>query len=162
MFLLNDENKKTVDDSSVEEKLDFHLEDNDSSFIFTGGKIVSMIDNLALKAAEKHAGTVCETKSIDSIKFLRPVKNGDILYCYVSVNHVWRSEMEVGVKILAEDLRLLEKKHILSAYFTFKPKEEISLSEIKPVSKIQIKRYLAAEKRRFFRKKKNRLFSKIV
>ena len=91
----------------------------------------------------------CNTAGIDSVRFFSFCKRGDILLCNASVNKAWTDSLEVGVKVIAEDFRTLEKKHILSAYFIFESEEENSfINFIICENKIQKKRYFEAEKRK--------------
>jgi acyl-CoA hydrolase len=117
-----------------------------------GGRVLQIVDSLAAIVAKRHSGTVCVTLGIDSVRFLNPARHGDILVCMASVNRTWRTSMEIGVKVMAQDFRTLEMKPILSAYFTFvavddfhKPIEVISAL---PETEIQKKRYAEAEVRR--------------
>ncbi len=120
-----------------------------------GGKLMQVVDNLAAIVAKRHSGRVCVTLGIDSVRFLNPAHHGDILVCKASVNRAWRTSLEVGVKVIAEDFRTLEHKDILSAYFTFVAMDdELKPVEILPVipeTEEQITRFHAAEKRRAFR-----------
>lgn len=120
-----------------------------------GGKLMQVVDNLAAIVAKRHTGKVCVTLGIDSVRFLNPARHGDILVCKAAVNKTWRTSMEIGVKVVAEDFRTLEQKDILSAYFTFVAMDdELKPTEIIPVipeTPEQIARYAAAEKRRSFR-----------
>lgn len=51
--------------------------------------------------------------------FLGLASRGEILLIRALVNRAWRTSMEIGVKILAENTRTREVRHILPAYFTF-------------------------------------------
>lgn len=120
-----------------------------------GGRLMQLIDNLAAIVAKRHSGRVCVTLGIDSVRFLNPARHGDILVCKASVNRTWRTSMEIGVKVIAEDFRTLEQKDILSAYFTFvavddelKPVEIVSVF---PETPEQVKRFKEADRRRRFR-----------
>ena len=80
-----------------------------------GGRVMQIVDSLAAIVAKRHSGLVCVTLGIDSVRFLNPARRGDILVCKASVNRTWRTSMEVGVKVIAEDFRTLEHKDIFSA-----------------------------------------------
>jgi acyl-CoA hydrolase len=125
--------------------------------IFFGGKVLQSIDHHALEVAMKHAEKKCELVSIDFIRFFAPVRREDIILCHASVNHVWNSYLEVGIKVLAEDFRLLEQKEILSAYFLFQAVDEkgvaTEVSHVIPETGEEKRRYLSAEKRRLLRDK---------
>ena len=125
-----------------------------------GGRLMQLVDTLAAIVAKRHSGRVCVTLGIDSVRFLNPARRGDILVCKASVNRAWRTSMEIGVKVIAEDFRTLEQKDILSAYFTFvamddelKPAKVISVI---PETPEQIQRYKAAELRRQHRLQQKR------
>jgi acyl-CoA hydrolase len=124
-----------------------------------GGRLMQVIDNLAAIVAKRHSGKVCVTLGIDSVRFLNPAHHGDILVCKSSVNKAWKTSMEIGVKVIAEDFRSLEHKDILSAYFTFVAMDEennpVEILPIIPETPEQIERFNAAEKRRQYRLKQH-------
>lgn len=120
-----------------------------------GGRLMHLVDNLAAIVAKRHSGKVCVTLGIDSVRFLNPARHGDILVCKSSVNKTWRTSMEIGVKVIAEDFRTLEQKNILSAYFTFVAMDDdlkpIEIVPVIPETPKQIERHAKAEKRRQYR-----------
>ena len=120
---------------------------------------MEIIDTLAAIVAKRHSGQVCVTLGIDSVRFLNPARRGDILVCMASVNRTWRTSMEVGVKVVAEDFRTLEHKDILSAYFTFVAVDDnhkpVEIVPVIPETDMQVKRYEDAERRRNFRLTQN-------
>ncbi|HSX38540.1 MAG TPA: acyl-CoA thioesterase [Chlamydiales bacterium] len=117
-----------------------------------GGRVMQIIDALAAVVAKRHTGRVCVTLGIDSVRFLNPARHGDILVCMASINRSWRTSMEVGVKVLAEDFRTTLQKHILSAYFTFVAIDDqhkpVSVFPIIPETSDQKRRFAEAERRR--------------
>jgi acyl-CoA hydrolase len=84
-----------------------------------GGKLMHLMDVAMAIAASRHAGLICVTASVDDINFLHPVKLGDVIILKASVNRVFRTSLEVGVKVFAEDLRSGTLIHSNSAYMTF-------------------------------------------
>ena len=82
-------------------------------------KAMQVADDIANLVARRHTGATCVAVGIDSVKFLNPVRQDDVLICKSSVNRSWNTSLEVGVKIIAENFRTLEQKPVLSAYFTF-------------------------------------------
>jgi len=59
------------------------------------------------------------TASIDHMDFLVPVRVGDFVILRSSVNRVFHTSMEVGVKAWVENYRSEESRHVSSAYLTF-------------------------------------------
>jgi len=91
---------------------------NDQGTAF-GGTITSLLDRVAVVIAQRHSERVCVTVSIDAVHFLAPARKGDNLIILGCINRAWTSSMEIGLKVLAENAYIGEKRHILSAYFTF-------------------------------------------
>lgn len=84
-----------------------------------GGKVMHLVDLAASLAAARHARRPVVTASVDSLDFLHPVHIGQLLRLQSSVNRVFRTSMEVGVRVCVEDLRTGEVKHTSSAFLTF-------------------------------------------
>ena len=84
-----------------------------------GGRVLHAMDIAAAIAAHRHCGRKVVTASFDRVDFLHPVKVGQVMVVRASVNYVARTSMEVGVKVLAEDLNTGERLHTASAYTTF-------------------------------------------
>lgn len=86
-----------------------------------GGTILATIDRLASIVAERHAGKVCVTASVDAVHFMAPARHGDTLVFSAAVNRAWHTSMEIGAKVIAEDCQSCDmgKRHIVSAYLTF-------------------------------------------
>lgn len=122
-----------------------------------GGRLMQIADNLAAIVAKRHSGKVCVTLGIDSVRFLNPAHRGDILVCRASVNRTWRTSMEVGITVSAEDFRTLEQRPIFSGYFTFVATDDqakpVAIIPVIPETMEQKRRYDEAEKRRQHRLK---------
>lgn len=133
------------------------LNPNDTVF---GGLVMSILDRLASVVAQRHSGQVCVTASVDSMHFLAPARHGDILTFMAAVNRSWRTSMEIGAKVVAEDFRTGVKKHIVSAYFTFVAVN----NEQQPVEVPQVIAETSAEQRRYeeadLRRERRRLEAK--
>lgn len=84
-----------------------------------GGEILSMVDRAAAVAAMRHAGGPCVTVSIDRVDFVEPIYTGELVTCTARVNFVGRTSMEVGVRVVAEDLLSGEKRHTNTCILTF-------------------------------------------
>lgn len=92
------------------------LNSNDTVF---GGLIMAQMDRIAAVVADRHAGGVCVTASVDAVHFMAPARKGDVLVFAASVNRAWTTSMEVGVRVEAECIGGTDRRHILSAYLTF-------------------------------------------
>lgn len=84
-----------------------------------GGQLMHWIDICAALSAAKHSNRVCVTASVDRIDFHHPIRLGDAVTLVASVNRVFRTSMEVGVKVYAQNFREGTKIHTNTAYLTF-------------------------------------------
>jgi len=120
-----------------------------------GGRVLDLCDRVAGVVAKRHSGKVCVTLGIDSVRFLAPAKHGDILVFKASLNRVWKTSMEIGLKVFKEDFRTQERVHILSAYFTFVALDDhlkpVEVPPVLPLSADEKRRYNEAEERRLIR-----------
>jgi acyl-CoA hydrolase len=83
-----------------------------------GGAIMRLCDEVAGIAAVRHSGCRVVTAAMDRMTFLHPVYVGHLVTVKASVNAAWRSSMEVGVRVEAEDVRTGELTHTSTAYLT--------------------------------------------
>ncbi|MGH2569475.1 MAG: acyl-CoA thioesterase, partial [Bacteroidota bacterium] len=84
-----------------------------------GGRLMHWMDIAGAIAAARHTHRVCVTASVDEMHFLHPIKQGDIVILQASVNRVFSSSMEVGIRVILEDPLAGIRKHANSAYFTY-------------------------------------------
>ena len=129
--------------------------DLNSKYTVFGGLVMSLCDRTALIVAERHSGKTCVTAAVDSLNFLAPARAGDTLVVKAAVNRSWRSSMEIGVHVAAEDSFSGDTRHVVSAYLTFVALDDAgkpaSVPAVTPQSDIEIKRYEEAEERRSIR-----------
>jgi acyl-CoA hydrolase len=90
---------------------------NSAGFVH-GGVVMKMCDEAAGVAAVRHCGRRVVTAAMDRMTFILPVNVGELLTCAATVNAVWRTSMEVGVRVEAENPRTGEKRHTSTAYLT--------------------------------------------
>jgi len=90
---------------------------NSAGFIH-GGSVMKLCDEAAGVAAVKHSHCRVVTAGVDRMTFQEPVHVGELLTLSASVNAAWRTSMEVGVRVEAENPRTGERRHTNSAYFT--------------------------------------------
>lgn len=84
-----------------------------------GGQIVSWIDICAAVSAQRHCHAPVVTASIDSVHFMRPIKQGYVVILKSQINAVFRTSMEVGVVVYAENPLTGERHKAVRAYCTF-------------------------------------------
>ena len=94
------------------------ITDANSAGFVHGGTVMKLCDEAAGLAAIKHSGRRSVTAAMDRMTFLHPVHVGELLTCSACVNAVWRTSMEVGVRVEAENPFSGEKHHTSTAYLT--------------------------------------------
>jgi acyl-CoA hydrolase len=124
---------------------------NSAGFVH-GGVVMKMCDEAAGVAAVRHCGRRVVTAAMDRMTFILPVNVGELLTCAATVNAVWRTSMEVGVRVEAENPRTGEKRHTSTAYLTMvgigEDGEPISVPPLITESEAEQRREREAEVRR--------------
>jgi acyl-CoA hydrolase len=90
---------------------------NSAGFVH-GGVVMKMCDEAAGIASIRHCGRRVVTAGMDRMAFILPVHIGELLTCSATVNAAWRTSMEVGVRVEAENPLSAERRHTSSAYLT--------------------------------------------
>lgn len=110
-----------------------------------GGQLMHWIDICAALCAAKHSQHVCVTASVDSIGFHHPIKLGHAVTLVASVNRVFKTSLEIGVKVFAESFKEGKRIHTNTAYLTFVSVD----NDAKPVEAVKVIPETEEEKRRF-------------
>ncbi|KAF9977053.1 Acyl-coenzyme A thioesterase 11 [Actinomortierella ambigua] len=84
-----------------------------------GGTLLAWIDVAAGIAAKKHGVYPAVTRSVDAVHFLAPITTHNIVILQASVNRAWKTSMEIGVRIVIEDIFSVEQRYCCHAYLTF-------------------------------------------
>ncbi len=117
-----------------------------------GGVILSLVDRVAAVAAIRHARKPCVTVSVDKVDFKEPIHVGELLTAHARVNYAGRTSMEVGVKIIAENVLTGERRHTNSCYVTYVALDEhgqpTAVPPVVPETPDEKRRYERAAKRR--------------
>ena len=130
---------------------------NDANTLGTlfGGKVMALVDLAGSLAAVRHARRPVVTASVDTMTFLHPIHIGNLVILKSQVNRVFRTSMEVGVKVFIEDLRTREVRHTSSAYLTFvaidKDGNRVPVTPGIPETDDEKRRYEEAGERRRYR-----------
>jgi acyl-CoA hydrolase len=121
-----------------------------------GGRLMHWIDMAGALAAHRHSRQYVVTASIDHLDFVFPVRVGDLVILRSSVNRVFRTSMEVGVKVWVENYLEDSSHHVSSAYLTFvavdKQGRRLPVPAVIPESDEQKRRYEDAGRRREIRR----------
>ena len=94
------------------------ITDANSAGFVHGGMVMKLCDEAAGIASIKHSRSRVVTAAMDRMTFLTPVHVGELLTLKAAVNAVWRTSMEVGVRVEAENPRTGEVRHTNTAYLT--------------------------------------------
>ncbi len=94
------------------------ITDSNSTGLVHGGTVMKLCDEAAALAAVRHSRCRVVTAGVDRMTFLVPISMGQLVTFSASVNAVWRTSMEVGVRVEAENPLTGEVRHTNSAYLT--------------------------------------------
>jgi acyl-CoA hydrolase len=103
----------------------------------------------------RYAGAYAVTLSVDQVTFKQPIFVGELVYFLASVNYTGRTSMEIGIRVVAENIRTQTARHTNSCYFTMvamgddgKP---VQVPPLVPANDDEKIRWVAAEARRDIR-----------
>lgn len=120
-----------------------------------GGHVMHLVDLCGAIAAMRHARSAVVTASVDQMTFLHPIHIGDLVRLKSQVNRVFRTSMEVGVKVWVENLKTTAIRHTSSAYLTFVALDadgnRVVLPCVEPDNDEERRRYNEAAERRAYR-----------
>ena len=96
------------------------------------------------------------TLSVDQVMFREPIHVGELVTFLASVNHTGRSSMEIGIKVIAEDIRTQASRHANSCFFTMVAVNEdgrpVQIPPRVPATADERRRFEAAKTRRELRR----------
>lgn len=121
-----------------------------------GGRLMHWIDLAGAMAAHRHSRQYVVTAAVDHMDFVVPVHVGDLIILRSSVNRVFHTSMEVGVKVFVENYHKDTCHHVSSAYLTFVAVDEngnrVKVPAVIPETEEQRRRYDDAGRRREIRR----------
>jgi acyl-CoA hydrolase len=109
---------KPVSDSRTALARWMSIVDANSAGNVHGGTVLKLCDEAAGLAAVKHSRQRVVTAGVDRVNFLYPIHVAELVTFSASVNAVWHTSMEVGVRVEAENPLTGEVRHTNTAYFT--------------------------------------------
>ena len=120
-----------------------------------GGTILKFLDQVAYACASRHAGRYVVTLSVDQVVFRQPIHVGELVTFLASVNHTGTSSMEVGIKVVTENIRTQVVRHANSCFFTMVAVDDegkpVAVPAVKPGTPDEIRRFDNAKVRRQWR-----------
>ncbi|HSW68889.1 MAG TPA: acyl-CoA thioesterase [Gammaproteobacteria bacterium] len=110
-----------------------------------GGHILKLLDGVAYACASRYSGKYIVTLSVDQVIFKEPIHVGELVSFYASVNYVGNTSMEIGIRVVAENLTTQKQRHTNTCYFTMVALDEKG----KPTKVIPLELNTETEKRRY-------------
>ena len=124
-----------------------------------GGHILSLLDRVAYACASRYSGKLIVTLSVDQVVFKEPIYVGELVIFYASVNYVGNTSIEIGIRVVAENLLTLKARHTNTCFFTMVAVNESG----KPTKVAPLPIHTEEQQRRFneaLERKKTRLAMK--
>lgn len=130
-----------------------------------GGNILKLLDQVAYACASRYAGAYVVTLSVDQVMFRQPIHVGELVTFLASVNHTGTSSMEVGIKVIAENIRTQETRHVNSCFFTMVAVDDAgrpkAVPALRPFTPDEKRRHAAAEARKTMRREMEQRFAEL-
>ena len=130
-----------------------------------GGTVLKLLDQVAYACASRYAGSYVVTLSVDQVTFRQPIAVGELVTFLASVNYTGSSSMEVGIKVVAEDIRKGSVRHANSCFFTMVAVDDHAkptpVTPLTPGTPEEERRYKAAKLRRQLRHELEQRFKAI-
>jgi len=121
-----------------------------------GGTILKFLDQVAYACASRYAGRYVVTLSVDQVTFRQPIHVGELVTFLASVNYTGTSSMEIGIKVITENIRSQVVRHANSCFFTMVAVDDAGkptpVPRRVPATADERRRHAAAEVRRQLRR----------
>jgi len=128
-----------------------------------GGTILKLLDQVAYACASRYAARYVVTLSVDQVIFRQPIHVGELVTFLASVNYTGTSSMEIGIKVVAENIRTQVVRHANSCYFTMvamdDDKKTVAVTSLVPSTPEEARRYEAAKIRKQLRHEQEQRFA---
>jgi acyl-CoA hydrolase len=117
-----------------------------------GGELLKLLDKAALTCGMRYSGFYCVTLSVDKVVFREPIYIGEMVTLLATVNYTGRTSMEIGIKVIAENLKEKSVRHTNTCFFTMIAVDDDGKpTKVPPLilnTEEQRSRWKSAEKRR--------------
>src|SRR5476649_2422271 len=129
MTSLADSMEKTTRESAMEKPMSWTAHELSMTVLMTpdmanfsgnvhGGTILKYLDSVAYACASRYSGSYVVTLSVDQVMFLQPIHVGELVTFLASINYTGRTSMEVGIRVVTENIQQRLVRHANSCYFT--------------------------------------------
>ena len=120
-----------------------------------GGTILKYLDSVAYACASRYSGSYVVTLSVDQVMFLQPIHVGELVTFLASVNYTGTSSMEVGIRVVTENIQQRKIRPANSCYFTMvavdAARKPVPVPPLEPVTDEQRARFDKAARRKLSR-----------
>jgi acyl-CoA hydrolase len=121
-----------------------------------GGTVLKLLDQVAYACASRYAQRYVVTLSVDQVVFRQPIHVGELVSFLATVNHTGTSSMEIGIKVVAENIRTQVVRHANSCFFTMVAVDDdgkpTPVAPRVPITPDECRRHAAAEVRKELRR----------
>ena len=121
-----------------------------------GGHILKLLDQVAYACASRYAKRYVVTLSVDQVVFRQPIHVGELVTFLASVNYTGTTSMEVGIKVVTENIQTQVVRHANSCFFTMVAVNEdgrpVQIPSRVPATPDERRRFEAAKTRRELRR----------
>lgn len=130
-----------------------------------GGTVLKLLDQVAYACASRYAAAYVVTLSVDQVMFRQPIHVGELVTFLAAVNHTGTSSMEIGIKVIAENIRTQAQRHVNSCFFTMVAVDDggkpIAVPALSPATPDEHRRHAAATLRKTMRQEMEQRYAAI-
>lgn len=131
-----------------------------------GGTLLKYLDEVAYACASRYAGRYVVTLSVDQVIFRQPIHVGELVTFLASVNFTGSTSMEIGIKVITEDIRNQSVRHTNSCYFTMVAVDghgkSVPVPPLQPQTAEEKRRFAQAQQRRAIRRELEERYQAIM
>lgn len=121
-----------------------------------GGAILKLLDQVAYACASRYAGSYVVTLSVDKVTFLQPIHVGELVTFLAAINYTGTTSMEVGIKVITENIQTQTVRHANSCFFTMvavnEDRKATAVPPLVPATPDEERRFVAAKARKELRR----------
>lgn len=82
-----------------------------------GGAMLRLLDQVAYACSVRYSGRYAVTLAVEKVVFKQPVHVGELATFMARVNYVGKTSMEIGIKVVTENPRNGECRHVMTCFF---------------------------------------------